>query len=291
VAVLNTDAGRVLSVASLTTGAPAAGAALELTHEVTGAGTRALGFTIPAGQEARNATFTVDGLAFTRSSNTVTDAVPGTTLTLKQQGGPAEDLVVETDAAGTKDKLQTFVDAYNAVMKLVQSETRPTSVTDRSKTLAGDSGIRLLAARLQELVTSRFRETGSVRALADLGLATNTTTGLLSLDSAKLTAAIGRDPAAVNELFSAATTGVAAVTTSTVQAFTRSGDGFLTSRTTSLQNLSKKMDDDIARMQARLESYRQTLVKQFTAMEEAVSKLKASGSFLTARDSLATKKE
>jgi flagellar hook-associated protein 2 len=293
VAVLATDQGRVLSLASTATGVPLTGpgVALELTHSVSGAGTKALGFVIPAGQEARNARFTVDGLEFTRTSNVVSDAVPGTALSLKQQGGPAETLVVESDLAATREKLQTFVDAYNAVMKLVQNETKPTSATDRAKTLTGDSGIRMLATRLQGVVSSRFTEAGALRTLADVGLKTDTTTGLVSLDATALDAAMKRDPTAVNALFSTPATGVAAVTSSLVQSFTRAGDGVLTSRTSSLQNLSKKMDDDIARIQARVDAYREMLVKQFTAMEEAVSKLKASGSFLSAQESINNKKE
>lgn len=293
VAVLDTDQGRVLSLASTATGVPLTGpgVALELTHTVSGAGTKPLGFSIPAGQEARNARFTVDGLEFTRTSNVVSDAVPGTALTLKQQGGPAEVLVVEADLAATREKLQTFVDAYNAVMKLVQNETKPASATDRAKTLTGDSGIRMLATRLQGVVSSRFAETGALRTLADAGLKTDTTTGLVSLDATALDAAVKRDPTALNALFSAPATGIAAVTSSLVQSFTRAGDGVLTSRTSSLQNLSRKMDDDIARIQARVDAYRELLVKQFTAMEEAVSKLKAAGSFLSAQASINDKKE
>jgi flagellar hook-associated protein 2 len=113
----------------------------------------------------------------------------------------------------------------------------------------------------------------------------------VSLDATALDAAMKRDPTAVNALFSTPATGVAAVTSSLVQSFTRAGDGVLTSRTSSLQNLSKKMDDDIARIQARVDAYREMLVKQFTAMEEAVSKLKASGSFLSAQESINNKKE
>ena len=292
VAILNTDQGRVLSVGSIASGSPLTGpgVALQLTHTGGGAGTKAIDFTIAAGQEARNAKFTVDGLEFTRTSNVVPDAVPGTTLTLKQQGGAAEDLVVESDAEGTKAKLQTFVDAYNAAMKLVQSETKPTADTDRAKTLAGDSAIRMLATRLQAIISSRFRETGSVRSLADLGVKTDATTGQLGIDAKSLDAAVARDPAAVNALFSTATTGVAAVTSSLVQTFTRPVDGILTARTTSLQALSKDMGEDLLRLQARIDAYRDNLVRQFTAMEDAVSKLKAAGSFLTAQESLNNKK-
>ena len=292
VAILDTDEGRVLSVGSIATGSPLSGpgVALALTHEASGAGTRPLGFAIPAGQEAKNATFTVDGLAFTRTSNAVTDAVPGTLLTLTQQGGPPESLVVETDLDATRSKLQTFVDAYNAVMKIVQRESKPTAATDRATTLTGDSAVRMLSGQLQAIISSKFRETGATRTLADLGVTTDRATGLVSLDTKVLNAAVARDPAAANALFAAAQTGVAAITSKLVKGFTNAIDGVLTGRTTALQRLSSRLDDDIARLQARLDAYRANLVKQYAAMEDAVSKLKASGSFLTSQEALNTKK-
>jgi len=77
---------------------------------------------------ARNALFTIDGLDFERQVNTVTDAIPGVTLTLKKGAtapattGAVEDLVLSTDADASRTKLQKFVDAYNGVMSLVQRQ-------------------------------------------------------------------------------------------------------------------------------------------------------------------------
>jgi flagellar hook-associated protein 2 len=253
----------------------------------------------PPLQEARNAAFTIDGIAFTRSSNTVTDALPGTTLTLKAQGGAAEDLVVQTDLAATQARLQTFVDAYNGVLKLVQGELQTTAQTDRGRTLNGDSSLRYLQGRLQGLVAKDAFDDGNplteekqlVKRLADLGLKSSSKDGSLSIDAAALGAAMARDPGAVNELFARATTGITAAASSLVQDFTRAGDGVLTSRKGSLDAAVKRMDDDVVRLQARLEKYREGLVKRFAAMEDAISKIKSSGTFLTSQWNALSKKE
>jgi flagellar hook-associated protein 2 len=290
--VLDDGTNRYLSVTSTATGHPLGGVpgdALSLTHTATGATGKALAMGIT--QPAVNAQFTIDGLAFTRSSNTVSDALPGTTLTLKVKGGAAEDLVVANDADATKAKLQTFADAYNAVFKLLQGELQTTANTDRGRTLNGDSTLRFLQGRLQSLVSTVVPGTGTVRSLADLGLKTSSGNGSLSIDSAVLGRALDRDPAAVNALFSTAGTGVQALTSGLTQAFTRAGDGVLTSRKASLDDSVKRMDRDVERLQARLETYRATLVKRYGAMEDAVSKIKSSGTYLTSQWNALSKKE
>ncbi|MFL5302441.1 MAG: flagellar filament capping protein FliD, partial [Anaeromyxobacteraceae bacterium] len=98
-----------------------------------------------------NATFRVDGLSFTRASNVVADAIPGATLTLKSAGGAAEGLTFENDVDATTKKLQTYVDAYNAVIGAVQRQLSPAADTDRASTLAGDSLVRSLQGELQAL--------------------------------------------------------------------------------------------------------------------------------------------
>jgi flagellar hook-associated protein 2 len=62
---------------------------------------------------------------------------------------------------------------------------------------------------------------------------------------------------------------------------TRSGDGLADTQTQAitqdLDRISKREDD----IQARLDRRRETLVKQFTAMEQALSVIQAQGSALT----------
>jgi flagellar hook-associated protein 2 len=291
--VLDNGAGRYLSVSPLQAGfppGPPAGTALAISYAKTGTTGATLAFDPTPVQTAANARFTVDGLEFTRQSNTVSDALPGTTLTLKAKGGAAEDLVLEADPDATKAKLQSFVDAYNGVLRLVQRELAVTKDTDRSKTLSGDSTLRSLQGQLQGLVSGAALAGGNVRTLADLGLKSSGTDGSLSIDATALAAAIARDPAAVNAIFSTATTGITAVTTSLVQRHVRAGDGLLTVRKDNLDAAARRIDADLIRLQARVDAYREGLVRQFTAMEDAVGKLKSAGNFLSLQDAVYSKK-
>ncbi|MBK9518800.1 MAG: flagellar filament capping protein FliD [Anaeromyxobacter sp.] len=239
-------------------------------------------------QAARNARFNVDGLDFSRQSNVVADAIGGLTLTLTKGGpglpatGTVEDLVVSTDATGTQAKLQKFVDAYNSVMTLVQKQLNVNKDTNRGTTLAGESSVRSLQGLLHGLITTRVAGLPGVSTLADVGVKT-ARDGSLSIDATVLNAALGRDPAAIDALFSTATSGLSAVVSSMVQGQVKSGTGVLVSRQKGLSDTIKTMDTQIASLQRRVDAFRLALVKQFTAMEKTVSNLKASGNFLTAQ--------
>lgn len=239
-------------------------------------------------QAATNALFNVDGVDFVRETNTVTDALQGVTLTLRKGAtapattGTAEDLVLATDADATRAKLQTFVDAYNGVMALVQRQLTVGKDGNRGSTLAGDSAVRALQGRLQSILTNQVSGLANVTRLADVGVKTNKD-GSLAIDGTLYAAALARDPAAIDALFSTADTGVAAFVSTLVQQQVGSVDGVLTARQKGLNQRISAMDGQVAAMQRRLDTYKASLVKQFTAMETTISGLKTTGSFLQAQ--------
>jgi flagellar hook-associated protein 2 len=287
---------RYLSITALDSGYPPTGAPGDALAISFSAGAGATQGTAPAFAvtAARNAWLTVDGVTFERASNTVSDVIPGVTLTLKSpsagavpgadgdppSGGTAETLTLANDTGGTQKKLQGFVDAYNALMAAIQSNLNPADSTDRSSTLAGSSSLRSLQSRIQALISSSAtgRDTG-IRSLADLGIKTGSD-GTLSIDSETLGKALGKDAAAVNEIFSTASTGMSAALESLATTFTRPGDGLLTMQQDNLNRRIKEMDDTVADLQSRVAGYRELLVQQFAAMEQVVSQMQGLGSFL-----------
>jgi flagellar hook-associated protein 2 len=218
----------------------------------------------------------------------VSDAIPGTTLTLTSGGGPPETLSIGYDAAGTQANLQKFVDAYNGIMSAIQRQLNVAPNTDRQTTLAGDINVRSLQEKLQAITSSIAYGQGTVHSLADLGVKTNRD-GTLAIDPSGLSSAMARDPVAVNALFAQATTGVAqrlwniAIDYSSVT-------GLLSAEQTSLKRRVSDMDDQAAQIQARIDAYHAQLVAQYAAMENIVSRFKSIGDFLTAQEDANNKK-
>ncbi|RMG12493.1 MAG: flagellar hook protein FliD [Deltaproteobacteria bacterium] len=278
--VLDTGTEQYLSVTTEETGhrlGQPASDALAVSVSYTGAtGTN---LTLSITQTAQNAQLTVDGLLFERRTNTVTDAVPDTTLKLEQVGA-AEDLVLENDVDATKAKLETFVDAYNDVLSTIQSQLDVDESTNREISLAGDSTIRSLQGRLQQIVTSVVSGLSDVRTLADIGIETGRD-GSLSIDESTLADALSRDPQAVNTLFSEATTGIGSLVGALHDDYANSADGLLVNRKKSLNETIGRIEEDIRKMEERLDAYRESLVAQFVAMERTVSGLNSLGSYLS----------
>jgi flagellar hook-associated protein 2 len=280
-AVLDDGTHRYLSLTPTDTGYPVGGTPADaLTVVETSTGTTGRALKVSVFQEATNAVVHVDGLRFERSSNEVSGAIPGVTLSLQATGSVAEDLVIAHDLPATTAKLKTFVDAYNSVIAFVQAQLAVTEASDREGTLAGDSAVRTLQASLQQLITSAVREDGSVRTLADLGVKTERN-GSLSLDPAVLGKALVRDPRALDELFTTAEAGIAARMDELVDRYIDTG-GILASRKQSLQGRISDLDDEIGTMETRIETYRERLLQQFTAMENVVAGLRSMGNYLDA---------
>jgi flagellar hook-associated protein 2 len=283
--VLNNGTSSYLSITNRNTGYTTATAAdaLVITENLTGPlGTK--GLTMAAVVDAENAQFTIDALAFVRQSNTITDAIPNTTLALKSENNVVEKLTLDYDSGSTSTNIQKFVDAYNDLVKSVRDQLAIGGAnSDRNSSLAGDSSLRSLLSRLRGTVTATVAGLGGVRNLADLGLKTNTKDGTLSIDTAKLTTAMTLDSAAVNKIFSEATTGVGALSKSLWDDYTNIVDGVFTTRKKNLNTAITRMDRDAEKMQARIDSFKRNLITQFSAMEQIVSGFKATGNFLASQ--------
>jgi flagellar hook-associated protein 2 len=285
--VINDGSQNYLSIVNNATGSPLdGGAAMSIVENYTGnVANKQLALNTWS-QAPTNSKVHLNGLAITRTSNSISDLIPGVTLSLKSTSLSAETLNVATDTGGTATNVKKFVDAYNAVMATVQGQLNVSATSDRASSLAGDSTLRSLQRTLRDLVTTTVGAT-TVRSLADIGVKTGRD-GMLTVDNTVLEKAITRDPASVNALFATASTGMAEITKSAVDRYTRTTDGLLISRKSGLESNIKRIDTDIVTMETRVEKKRDALIAQFSAMEKIVSRLKATGNFLSQQQSAIT---
>jgi len=97
-----------------------------------------------------DASVKIDGLTITRSSNTISDALKGVVLNLKQ--APTDGAVVTMDIAvdtvALQSNVQAFVDAYNKVQKSINDQFAYDPTTGTSGLLAGESLLTTIQSRL-----------------------------------------------------------------------------------------------------------------------------------------------
>jgi flagellar hook-associated protein 2 len=222
--------------------------------------------------EAKNASLIVHGFSVTSSSNSVSNVIEGVTLDLKGVG--KSHLESARDTNSLRESLKEFVTRYNAMTDTLSS---------LSKTeLQGDQLPRGIDSRMREA----FREAvdlgdgDSISAL-EMGF-TFDRYGKLSIDETVLTDALDNGVERFINAFSNAETGLAKRFVDVVDEYTQAG-GVIDLREDGVDIRRNSLDDQIDRLEYRLEKTSLRLRRQFTAMDQIVSNLQSTSSFLTSR--------
>jgi flagellar hook-associated protein 2 len=147
----------------------------------------ALSFTETA---ATDAVLTVDGVTYTRSSNTVTDVVDGLTMNLLAASTSAT-ISLARDTTQVVSKIEALVAAYNEANSLFTEVTNPKSELDiYGATLVGDTTVRMVRTQLREALLGESSTPGTnVTAAWQMGLSVDKA-GVMTLDKSKLATAL-----------------------------------------------------------------------------------------------------
>lgn len=138
-----------------------------------------------------NASYTLDGLELSSSTNTVT-ALSG--LTIKLTGEGSSTLTVGANTEGLKTSVESFVTAYNTLITVTNALTKVSATDDGSSTeagaMVGDASVRSLLTSIRSALSDTSGASGNLNVLAQLGVTTNKD-GTLAIDDAKLTSSPG----------------------------------------------------------------------------------------------------
>jgi flagellar hook-associated protein 2 len=259
---------------SLVLKAAASGAnGLNLT-ETSGTGTlAALGYTQQAGTDA---SLKVDGVAITRSNNTINDAAPGITLSLvSAEVGTTVQVQVAPDTTSAATSIQAFVQAYNSLTDYITSQI-PQAGATKQPPLAGQTA---LYQNRSSLVTAMQTPLGSnptaMQNLSQLGISLGSD-GHLSFTPAAFTSAYTSDPTSVRALFTSVMTPISTISDRISLAST----GSVAQKVTSITNSVTRLNNSIDALSERLANRQKALTAQFAAMEATVSLLQSQGAQL-----------
>ncbi|UQY42734.1 flagellar filament capping protein FliD [Mixta hanseatica] len=238
---------------------------------------------------AADAQLTLNGVAITRSSNTITDAPEGVTLTLtKTNIGSPETLTVEKDNQPMVDAVQAYVDAYNSLQTTIANQTKYTAVDQGSGSqdtgngdLLGDGTLRNIQTRLRSTLSTASQTGGDISLLSQIGV-TQDLNGKLTVDSDKLNKALNEKSTSVVNFLSGddKTTGFATQASNLLKSILasdgsiqRAEDGI----NTSLKRLSDQYDQVTTQIEATMARYK----TQFTSLSTLVSSMTQTGNYLT----------
>jgi flagellar hook-associated protein 2 len=232
--------------------------------------------------KAQNAKITVDGFEVQSATNTIGQAIPGVSLSLKQVTSEAFNISVQDDTDALGSKVKDFVDAYNAVVNKVHTTAGFGKTKASNPLLAGDSSLRGITSRLNSQLSRTFG-TGQFNTMASVGIQLNND-GTLRLDQTKLTNAISKDSRAVTDIIagSANADGMMDMMRELASTLTAPNSGTLDVRKEGLQSQAKRYDTQIGVEQKRLETLETRLRKTFSEMDSTVAGYKSQLNYLLA---------
>ncbi|BFI97086.1 MAG: flagellar filament capping protein FliD [Rhodanobacter sp.] len=229
----------------------------------------------PGSNEATDASLSIDGIAVTSASNTLSSALPGVTLTLAAAGSTT--LTVAQNPSAVSTAVNNFVTAYNSYVSTASTLNSYDPTTQQAGVLLGDATLMSIQRQINGILSGGVAG-NSIGSLAALGVTRNAD-GTLSVDSNQLNNQLQTNPGAVQSLF-AGSNGYATTLGSALSSFTGSG-GIIASRVNSIQSQLTNLSQEQTALTARMTAYATQLRQQYTALDTLMSTLKNTSSSIT----------
>lgn len=150
---------------------------------------------------AQNASFKVNGVTVSKTSNTVTDVISGVTLNLLKPTTSTTSVTVAQDSGSVQTSVSSFVKAYNDLNTTLKNLSGYDAAAKKGGVLQGDSTVLQLQAKVRSILTTSVSNTsGALTNLSQIGVSFQRD-GSLALDSAKLSSAISSNFSDIASLF------------------------------------------------------------------------------------------
>ncbi len=279
--------------------APLEGGTIVLSNRVTGnngaefikvSGAGVLSEKAELAREGKNAEFKVDGVAGTSTSNTVTTAIAGVTLTLSGlTNATTGPVTIDVQPPGPSAKVleaqvQSFIKLYNSTLEAIHKQLTTKSPKSPSTaaefgtgTLFGDFELTSIVGRMRQALYEPIAGLPAEMASpADIGISTGAPTGgtatqssiegLLTLNATKLSEAVQSNPAGVQTMLQQWSKSFQ----STVNAVAGPG-GTLESRITSDTNQISELGNRITSMNELLALREKALQRTYAQLEGIIA--------------------
>ncbi|MEN5422556.1 flagellar filament capping protein FliD [Comamonas aquatica] len=234
-------------------------------------------------QAAQNAEIKLNGVEMESNTNTFKDIIPGLSISVSAKGESLLSITQDKDA--TQEKIQKFVDAYNAVNELLAASTKYDQESKTAGVLQGDSSTVSLQNSLRMLTQGiAGNATGKFNRLSDIGIQMQQG-GALTLDAAKLQEALG-DMDSVKSMFAAkpdalGNGGGIAVNFKTLTDELLAYEGTLNNKTDSLEKQLELNKAEVEKVEKRAETVEERLRKQYTALDVKMASLSSLDSYIS----------
>lgn len=225
---------------------------------------------------AQDSVFKVNGIAATKSSNTVTDVIHGVALNLLNASTSTTTLTVTRDTSSITGALDAFVKAYNDVAKPLKELSTYNLATKQAPVLEGDSAVLAIQNQARNIIAARPAGiSGAFRAFSQIGVAFQKD-GSLTFDSAKLQRAISSNEGDIASIIAA--TGGKLKTLLDNQL---GSGGALAAKTDGINLGLKSLATRRTRLSSRLADIEQGYRSQYAALDAVLGSMRSTSDALT----------
>jgi len=242
------------------------GAADGVLAEITGAMTHL----VP--ESELDAEFVIDGVTFTRSSNSVTDAVDGLSFSLMKATGEVETISIEADLKEARSNINEFISAYNGMNKTIRDRTFIDAENDRRGALQDMRAVRNLTYTIRQtgMLPIEGLDEGVLSSLSEIGIGFDSDGTMKVTDSALLDEMLAERPEELEQLF---THENSVVSRMKVQAdlFVNSNSGTINSLELGLDQRIERLGSRIEAQERHLERYEEQQRRIFNELQQIIS--------------------
>ena len=232
----------------------------------------------PTAQAAKDATVTVNGIQFTRSTNKIDDVIPGVTLSINSTTSSNASITVTQDTSELKTNIESLVSTYNKTKGALDTLT----MSELDGVLKGDSIFKRAVDEIRNTLIGTSSTPGtSLTRLSDIGVGI-TKIGTLEINDATLTSALSSNLTDIRKLFSAdteqqtnvgdASRGIAGDIVKSISDL-KGSSGYLTTKTVALGDDIAVYQEEMTVLEARMEALQERYTKQFAAMNAVVNEM------------------
>jgi flagellar hook-associated protein 2 len=227
-------------------------------------------------------------LLLSSSSNQITGAIKGVTLTLNGVSDSPVTVAVTQSADTAVGQINSFVQGFNSLVDGITSVTSFDTNTETAGLLLGDATIQTIQADMYDGLNAVVANNGKYRLLSDVGI-TITDGAKLTFDEDKFRAAFADDPAAVQNLFTEIQTTTDSVTGKTTNTTVGIGGvlnnqinklidpvtGVITQQNATLDARTLEFNNRISDLNDLLTQKRARLEEQFANLESVLAGLQS----------------
>ncbi|QXO18091.1 flagellar filament capping protein FliD [Vibrio ostreae] len=229
---------------------------------------------VQAGQDSM---VMLDGVAKLSSENNVIEnAIDGVDLTLSGKTNPGDrpaEIDIEYDRDSVRQDIEQFVAAYNQFFAVSQDLSSVDPTTGKAGPLAGDSVVRSAHSRLRSVFSSPVEGAPQdIRSLTEFGI-TTTRQGTLEINHDMLDRQLNNNFTRLGEFFGG-NQGFARKVEDAIQSMT-GVTGSIRTRERSLGEQDRRLTDDQAALDRRMDNLQQRTHARFSAMQDATSNMQS----------------